>query len=91
MPLKKGKNRSAVAVYRIVGKSWQFSKLPADPGMESMMALDDENINARGAQSTLKTPLVTTFRLAWITSENVPSVSHSEQSRVTRRYSTASR
>src|SRR6266571_2471146 len=23
---------------RIVGKSWQFSKLPADPGMESMGA-----------------------------------------------------
>src|SRR5438034_414110 len=38
---------------QIVGKSWQFSELPADPGMKSMMALDDENFNARGPQSAL--------------------------------------
>jgi hypothetical protein len=35
-----------------VGKSWQFSKLPADPGMDSMMALDDGNINARGLRAS---------------------------------------
>ena len=72
-------------VYRrapqIVGKSWQFSKLPADPGMDSMMALDDGNINARGLQSALDA-LSGDVSTAWITSENVPSVSHSEQCRV---------